>query len=497
MATSIGRSVFWSLAESGGLSLLSFALLVVVARLVGPAELGIVALALGVVQFLTIFIETIFHDALVQRDLLDDEHLDTAFWSCAGLGTGFTVAVWFAAPLVAELFSAEALQPVLQVMCVSLFMSGLGAVPAAALRRRMNFKALALRSLLARAAAAVAAIAMAALGMGIWSLVAQQVLQSAGNALLVWPAAAWRPRCRFSFRHLRQLLAFGLFSAGTRIVWLSSLRLFTVLVGLFMGMAAVGTLNIAQRAIDTLHDLLAGAAYNLGLPVFSRRQKDGEALARAHHRATQYAGLAALPLFAGIAVTAAPVIEVFLGSAWTGAAGAMRILALAASIQLLFLFSTIAITARGRPGLVFSLSLLSFAFATLSMLAIQPQSVAGAAALWAARSLLTMPILMYFASDILPAPWRSMWQAVRAPLIATGVMVAALSALQIYVQPIQDAGALTQLAVLVPGGIAIYSLSVFALDWRSATGLLRFLAAAVRTGKRNVEANVAETSQVA
>jgi O-antigen/teichoic acid export membrane protein len=247
-----------------------------------------------------------------------------------------------------------------------------------------------------------------------------------------------------------------------------------------MGLAAVGTLNIAQRTIDTLHDLLAGAAYNLGLPVLSRRQNDGAALARAYHRATQYVGFAALPIFAGIAICATPVILLFLGSEWAGAANVIRILAFAAILQLSILFISVAITATGYPGRTFLLSLASFSFAVGSLLIIQPQSVAIAAALWAARSLATMPLLLHFASRAIPSPFRRMWRAIRAPLLATAGMTAALAALQYFVPQLQEVPAFGQLAILVPAGIAIYVGLAFCLDWRAARDFLGFVRTMIR-----------------
>ncbi len=80
------QSAIWALFESGGISILSLASLFLMARLVGPADFGLAALALGLVQLLTIIVEMLLHDALVQRPVLREGQIDTAFWTCLGLG---------------------------------------------------------------------------------------------------------------------------------------------------------------------------------------------------------------------------------------------------------------------------------------------------------------------------------------------------------------------------------------------------------------------------
>ena len=81
-----GRSLIWSLLESGGLSVLSLAVLLLVARYIGPAELGVFAIAIGIVQMLAQAVEMLLHDAIVQRRDLHEDHLHTAFWTCLGAG---------------------------------------------------------------------------------------------------------------------------------------------------------------------------------------------------------------------------------------------------------------------------------------------------------------------------------------------------------------------------------------------------------------------------
>ncbi len=475
---SAGRSLIWALVESGGLSVLSLIVLFVVARLVGPEELGLVSIALGVIQVLTVIVETSLHDAIVQRQDLTDDHLHTAFWTCTGLSLLFVAACWAGAPLLAELFGQPALADLLFVMSFGLAFTGIGAVPIAVLRRNFLFKQIAVRSLFARLAGAVAGIGLAIFGYGIWALVVQYLLQAIFNGLLVWPACPFRPQRRYSLARLRELLSYGALSVGSRIVWISSVRLFTLLVGYFLGVAAVGYINIAQRVVDTLYDLLGGAAYNLAFPFFARRQHDRGELHRAYYATNEFAAMTVPPIFAGLAVCAAPVVMLLLGDQWLPAVPMIQVLAAAAALQFILLFSNAAIMASGRPGILFCMSLVTFAFAIGGLLLLQPGDALGAALLWACRIVVSGPIIIFLAWRLLGISILKVARSVMVPFAATVAMAASLGWL--WHAHLQHLTAIEALLVMVPLGVTVYGALLLLANRAALFRLVGFMMSGLR-----------------
>lgn len=494
MAPHPGRSLMWALLESGGLSVLSLAVLFIIARFLGPTDLGTAALALGIVQMLAIVPETLVHDALVQRPDLDEDHLNTAFWTCLAIGLTFAAGCWLGAPLLARMFDSPDLAPLLSCAALSLVFSGAGSVAIAVLRRNFLFKALALRSLYGRLFGAIIAIALVLLGFGVWSLIAQYLIQTAVNVLFVWLSTPWRPRFRFSPELLRELLSFGILSMGTRIVWLSSTKLFTILVGYFLGVTAVGYLNVAQRVVDTLHDMLAGAAYNLALPIFSRRQHDRPALARAFHTGTEFAGLAVAPIFGGVAVCAGPIIALFVGDGWLPAVPVVQALAVAAMFEFPFLFSDAAMTALGRPGYIFGVSLLALGFVLTAFLLFPPASVFVAAAVWGTRFLITAPVVFSLLNRLIGRSTLDLANETWAPTLGTGIMAAVVWALQAYVLTTQSP--LVVLLVVIPIGALVYAAVIALIKRDSLRRLLLFVASGIRGGAMPPGKEQSEASRV-
>jgi PST family polysaccharide transporter len=480
MAPHPGRSFLWALLESGGPSVLSLAVLFVIARLLGPTDLGTAALALGFVQMLAIVPETLMLDALVQRAKPDPIHFDTAFWTCLAIGVVLAAVCWVGAPVVARWFGSAALAPLLPVAGLGLCFSGAGSVAIAVLRRHFLFKPLALRSFYGRLFGAVVAVILAVLGFGVWSLIVQYLVQTAISVLFVWSACPWRPRWRFDIGRLRELLSFGLVTMGTRIAWLSSTKVFTILVGYFLGVTAVGYLNVAQRVVDTLHDMLAGAVYNLALPTLSRKQHDTVALARAYRAGTELAGLIIAPIFGGIAVCAGPIIALFVGDVWLPAAPVIQALAVGALIELPFLLAEAAIIAVGRPGYIFLVSLISMGFPLSIFVLFPPGSIFVAAVLWASKTLICAPVVVVMLKRLID---RSIADLVRdswAPFAATGVMAAAVWFCESRF--LEGMSPLGTLLVEIPVGALVYAAIVALVRRDSFHRLFHFVSDGIRGG---------------
>lgn len=482
MSDTAGRSFVWAMIESGGLSILALVMLLVVARIVGPTEFGIAALVLGIIQILVVFVETLLHDAIVQRQHLSSRHLDTAFWTCSTLGFVLAAACWLGSDAIARLFDSPVMAPLLSVAGISLAFSGLGSVPLAMLRRERKFKPIAIRSLYARLFGAAVAVPLIVLDYGVWSLIIQHLVQTALNTLLIWPASSWWPRLRFSTRRLARLLSFGLYAVGSRIVWISSARIFMMFVGYFIGVSAAGTLNIAQRVVETPFDVLAGAGYNLALPYFSRRQNDRPALVRIYRMTLNFAGLTTFPIFIGLMICTPSIVELLLGSQWHDAIPLVRVLAIAATFHFIVMFAQVAATALGRPDIIFLSSLLSSAWVVVLFLVVRPDSAFGASILWASRAVLAGPMILITAHRLLGVSGRDVVAAVAAPAAAVMIMVGVLSTVDQSLPT--AANAVVELITLVGLGAVVYGAAICLLDEAAVRRLGNFILTGIFNSKR-------------
>ena len=468
------RSLLWTALESFGLSGLSLLSVVVLARLLSPTDFGLAALALGVVQILSMLVEMFFHDAVVQRRDLERAHVDSAFTVSLTLGLLLTLATIALAPLVATLLSEPRLPAVLRWMCPSIALAGLSGVLVADLRRRLAFRALALRSFAGRLAGAVVGIAMAFLGYGVWSLVGMQLVSVGAAAGMLWLLADERPRLRLSLARIRDLLGFALASIASNLVWYSNVRLFTLLVGAQLGTAAVGQFHFGLRIVDALRDTLGGAVHQLALPLFARQQNDLSTLRGIFARAMRLTCLITAPTFAGLAATTPEIVAAVFGERWAPAVPVIQLLALGAIPSFMLMYASTAMNARGYPALDLWANLVGLAVSLGGIALFGHLGLVVAAAVWLFRALAMLPVSAAFLYRVPAIPLGQQLAPTLVPLAAAAMTFLAVSATRELLPAVWPTE--LRLVALVAAGAAVYGLAIIALKRDLLPELFRFLA---------------------
>src|SRR4051794_12442968 len=191
------RGVLWQALSFGlgrGLTLVTT---VVLARLLTPAEFGLVGLALVFVSFAEYLTDLGVAQALVYFDR-DRRTQDNALALCVASGVVLSVAALMAAPAIAGFFDAPQVAPMVRVLALALLFSALRQVPVALLRRELAFRrVLAVETTRALAQGTVS-IALAAAGAGAWAIVWGYVAGAAVATVVAWAACAYRPGARFA-----------------------------------------------------------------------------------------------------------------------------------------------------------------------------------------------------------------------------------------------------------------------------------------------------------
>ena len=263
------RGVGWTAIEQWGGQAVGLLTFLVLARLLAPADFGLLAMAAVVIALLQTAVEQSFADALVQRRDVTPGLLDTAFWSTLGAGLAAGLLVLVAAGPVALLYSEPALEPVVTVLAASLPLTSLGATHLALLRRRLDFAPIAKRGLIANLAGGTAAIGVALAGGGVWSLVAQSLVVAGVGSLVLWQAVDWRPERRFHREQFGELGRFGGSLVAANMVNFANRYADDLIIGLVLGPVALGFYTVAYRLLWAATRVLAGVASAVAFPAFS------------------------------------------------------------------------------------------------------------------------------------------------------------------------------------------------------------------------------------
>ena len=332
------------------------------AAILGPRDFGVVALALIYISVVQLILEGGIQTAVVQRQNLEDDHLDSAFWAnlawCLVLAAAsFLLAGWWA-----RLNGVPELENVVKVLSSLLLIWGLTIVQLAIFQREMRFRALAVRETVAVLVGGVIGLVLALRGAGVWALVAQQLGFAATQLVLLWAMSTWKPHFRFSRSHARELVGF---SSG---VFLSNLggfinrRADALLMGIFFGPTAVGLYRLADRFSDNLLELTMRPVGYVSLPFFSRLQDDRPALKDAVASCIRTTLILTVPAMAVMAACS-DFLMALMGPEWAPAADVLKLLALVGIGKAIVFFTGPLLFAVARPHLR---ALMLWALAALS-----------------------------------------------------------------------------------------------------------------------------------
>lgn len=416
------HSVTWSAIENWGRQILSFVVFWALARLLGTVEFGVVAIATSFVIVLQILAQKGFATAVLQREDLQAQHLNCAFWISVGGSALGAVALLGSAGWIAHAFNEPLLAPVLRWLAPLIVLEGLMSVHVALLKRSFDFRALAIRTTTAAALGGVLGVGLAIAGFGVWSLVAQQIAATFGAFLVIWSRSSWRPTGFGTWTALSEIVEFGRSVAAISLVNVINSRGDIFIIGFVLGNAAAGAYMIAYRILTVLNDLFTGSLNKVLVPVMSPRQRDPERVVGMLYTAIGVTTAVTFPVFMGLAATAAELVPFAFGPQWTVSVPTLRILCFFGLAQTLGALHSSTLIAMGRPDRVLRVTTLSAVLNLAGFLIAVRFGIAFVALAYTIRAFLVMPVEFWLLRSAVPLTWRRWSAAMRGPLVAAGVM---------------------------------------------------------------------------
>lgn len=365
-------ATWWSTVEIGSRYSVQLLITVVLARLLQPADFGLIAMLIVFTSIGAILVDSGFGVALVQRPQVNADDESTAFLFSFCTAIIVAVTLWMSAPAIARFYHQPELLPLTRLMTLVLPFGALGAVPDALLTRRMDFKARARAEILASLGSACVALVLALRGFGVWSLAWQAIVASALRALLLLRFANWKPVFGFSHESFRKLFSFGGFMMLAGLLDAATLRLQSLLIGRLFNARSLGFYTLAQNTQQAPMSVMGAVLYRVGLPAFSSVADQPAKLLGALRLALIVSLFIFIPAMVGLSVIARPLIELIYGPRWSPAAPILTLLALAAVFWPLHVLNLSALIALGRSHLVLRLEVVKKSIAIAAILACSP-----------------------------------------------------------------------------------------------------------------------------
>lgn len=431
------------------------AMLPILARLIGPADYGLVALAVPFVLFCNMLADGGLGTALARRREVSSDLESTVFWLAAAIGGGLAALSCLAAWPLALVMGEAALPPLIIALSPILIMSGFTAAANARVIREGRFGVFASGDLISVSASSAAALLAATHGWGAWSLVAQQLTLWACK--LIWVVGLSRLPIRLFCqpRLAVDLLRFGRDTIGANLADFVTRNAGNVIVGGTLGTLVLGYYAMAYQIVRVPDLVISGP---LSLYIFTAVARAAERDPSAANGAVSLASLrltatALAPVFCGLVLVADLAVAVILGAEWRPAGPILACLGAAG-----FAFSICSVVAAtflglGRSELQLRLAVASGVTTVAAVAATAPLGVR-AASLGVAVSTVVVAV------GYLTVLSRTLRLPAQAVIGAFGPAAVAAAAMAITLLPARTALAglapAIQLAVLVVLGAAVY-----------------------------------------
>lgn len=331
-ARKIASSAVWRTLEVGGNEGISFVFFVLLTRMLAPDQFGIIALAGSLLLLGHAVLQQGIPDALIQRPRLGPEHLRTAFWAqlmlAAALCTVFALLAW----PIGWLLGRPEFPLVMIAMTPILLLQSLSSTLHALLRRDLNLKASAIRTVLATLAGGIVAALVAWAGAGYWALVVQQWMVAVIGLLVLLRVAPARPwPLRRDDEALADLLTVARPIMIGQLISSAARRLDILVLGLFMADHEIGIYFLITRLVYSVQLVSQHSIGEISLVILSRLQSDLERHRQTLRQTLQVTALACATGFGLLAILSGQLIPTVFGDAWQAAGRPLQVMCLFAT----------------------------------------------------------------------------------------------------------------------------------------------------------------------
>lgn len=466
-------AIRWTASARMLSQLVTWAITLVVIRLLTPADYGLLAMATMFLGFLMMVADVGIGPALVQKPGLSERELRQAFGIVLVFHLALAAALAVAAPLIASFFDDARLVPIVRVLSLRLVIGAFAVVPDAALQRELEFRKRSLLDLAATVAGSLVTLSLALAGGGVWALVfgsmTSQALKTVGINLLArclkWP--------EFSLAEVRSLLFFGGQATLARVIWFFLVQADAFIAGKWLGKEALGFYSVAMHLASLPNQRISALINEVAFPAFSRLQHDVPRVAANTLLGVRVLSMVSFPILWGISSVAPEIVRVFLGLKWTESILPLQILGLVMPLRMITNFVSNPIQGLGRFGVGLANVVVAFLVMVTAFAVGVQWGLVGLCLAWLIGTPIVFLANMSRSTVVLGVPLNLLLASMARPAVTASVMYGVVVGCRTTV--LAHVTDTARLAPLILAGALTYGLMTLLLNRQGLTEALALL----------------------
>lgn len=351
------NNFIWRFAERCGAQAVTLIVSIVLARILIPSDFGTVSLVMVFTTIMQVFVDSGLGTALIQKKDADDLDFSSVFYFNFAVCLILYAVMFMAAPLIAGFYNDTSLTSIIRVISLTIIISGVKGIQQSYVSRNMLFKSFFFATLGGTIFSAFLGIGMAYAGCGVWSIVAQQLSNTAIDTLILWITVKWRPKKMFSWERLKGLLSYGwklLVSSLLDTVY-NNLR--NLIIGKIYTSADLAYYNQGDKFPKVIVTNINASIDSVLLPSMAGEQDHRDRVKSMTRRAIKTSTYIMAPLMMGLMFCAEPVVKLLLTDKWLPCVPYLRIFCFTYMFWPIHTANLNAIKAMGRSDLFLKLEI--------------------------------------------------------------------------------------------------------------------------------------------
>lgn len=310
------RGVFWTISSLVGNQAVNFIIQILFLRLLSPTEFGLIGMAAVFTGFAGLIADLGLGAALVQKADPTEEHYSSVFWFALALGFALFAVFAVTAPFVATFYHEPRLTLLTMALALNFPIGAFTTIHYTLLQKRLEFRILGIIGMTANLLSSVTALVAARFGLGVWSLIIQQLSSGLITTVFLLISCPWRPKTAFHGHALKDLMHFSLSIFAFNLFNYSIRNTGNLILGRSLGAVSAGLYN---RAYSIMLLPLSFVSYRVGeviFPAFCLIQESPDHIARIYLRTIRVIALVTFPLMIGLWSVSDRFVLTVLGAQW-------------------------------------------------------------------------------------------------------------------------------------------------------------------------------------
>lgn len=322
---SIASGLFWKFAERVCAQGVSFIVSIILARMLSPSDYGVIAMILVFINLANTFVSAGFSSALIQKKDADEIDYSTMFYCSLAIAIIMYFTLFASAPFIEKFYGEDGLAILLRVLGIKLIINSYNSIQHARISSDMQFKKFFFSTIIGTLISAVVGIYMAFHGAGAWALVAQYLINSLIDTIVLNITVDWKPRLVFSLARAKGLMEFGWKVTMAEFLGTAYNEMRSLVIGKFFSASDLAYYNKAEQFPKLFANNILTTVTSVLFPALSNVSDSKTRIREMTRSSIKATCFVMFPLMLGMGVVAEPLIKVVLTEKWIAAVPYLQI----------------------------------------------------------------------------------------------------------------------------------------------------------------------------